>query len=910
MKKILTFLMMLAVSLSAFCAFLPSVGTGTAPNQWTSNIEGVLNAAKKTGYPIFVLIINDTNDGVGCAHCATFLSQTVNTAEFEALKRSNQFYLVLMNYMQGAYGYRTGIDTYHYRWYTKGMGTYANADMFPDICVVDPYTGSKAQGWGVPWGDTGNKTSQIKAVLDRYGRHVSNFSIESASPSTVLMSGETWKGRVVRSGGSGLNGTATLSLNGARAGYSISPASLNWGTGDGNRDFAVSSPSASPDSILYDEIVVSVNGTCSGGDVGYGTQQLKLTFKDPRIKKTLPEFCAENYGFDGLSGVGTTWYVGQEESAPVLQTLLGVNAEGKLALNATKAGKLTICLDQPADGSVTNSGLVSVQGGSVVLSNQTLTVGVSVGDRVDISVMSTATNALAVGFSQLKFEPLSLWLNAPSDGAAIGWPDLCADASLVDFRWTSSAEAPEYTLYLTQAGLANVFSGQSVAIGSETTVNGVAAGLVRTDIVMGGCQWGVKVTDSSADVGVATATQTASFVITAKPEYDVAAQVVTGYLKCGTGYDFSARAPAGTGSLTYSAKKLPAGLELDKQTGKITGIPKKIGKYSFTVTAANAYGSAEKSVTLTVAKFPTAVKGNYNGVFFSGKSMPYSMTWKIGTTGKWTGKIIQSNGKSKSVKGTVAFDENGQCTLESADISIRQVPGTALWAGIWNGVTMYGKKTVKLAAPYVGIWSAAALAEPATGAYATSKIVASGKVSISGKILAKQKFSCSGQALVLTGAEIATYVPEWDNGGKTGVFAQGVKKVSRNVFCGGFVYWQDGFCDGLFSFGNRTYEAMGSVWNTKQSLSAYDGAVFEIQCDSGTDSYVVSATDKKLNLVPRDGQAASKISAKVGKGTVSGTYGAKKLKYEGVLFVHENAGLSAFGGVTSSGQTGIFTIRK
>lgn len=909
MKKILAMIMAVAASAAAYCAVVPSVGTGTAPNQWTSNIEGVMKAAKTTGYPIFVLIINDSNAGEGCAHCATFLNRTINTAEFEALKESNKFYMVLMNYWSGANGYRTGIDTYHYRWYTNGSGIYATADMFPDICVVDP-DGSKAQGWGVPWGDNGNRTSQIKAVLDRYNRRVSNFSLESSS-STVVTGGESWSGRVVRSGGSGLAGSATLALSGTNSGnYKVEPAYLDWGTADGNRDFAVSALTVPTETILFDEVFVTLNGVSAGADVAYGTQQVKLTFKDSRVKKTLPEFCAENYGLDGLAGEGSTWYVGKEDSAPVLQTLLGANVEGKLALNATVPGKLTICLDQPVDGSVTNSGSVSVLGNSAVLSNQTLTVGVSVGDRVEIAVRSSATNTLAVGFSQLKFEPLSLWLVTPSAGAVFGWPDLCADTSLVDFHWSSSAEAPDYTLYLTQSGFDNVFSGSSVAMGAETTTNGVAAGLVRTDIVMGDCQWGVKVADSSADIGVATTTQVASFAITAKPEFDVASQNVTGYLKCGTGFDFSARAPAGTGSLTYSAKKLPAGLSLDKQTGVVTGIPKRAGKYSFTVTAANAYGSAEKSVTLTVAKFPTAIKGNYNGIFFSGKTMPYSMTWKVGTTGKWTGKILKSDGKSLSVKGTVAFDENGLVTLESADISIRQVPGTALWAGVWNGVTMYGKKTAKLAAPYVGVWTAAAQAEPSVGAYATSKITSNGKVSISGKVLAKQKLSGKGQSLLLTGAEIAACVPEWDNGGKTGVFVHGAKKTTGRIFCGGFAYWQDGSCDGLFTFDGRLFVSVGSLWNKKQSLAALDGAVLEIQCDDGTDSYGVSATEKKLVLVPREGQVTAKISAKTTGGTVSGSYNKTKFKFAGVLYVDPNVGLTAFGGVTSSGQTGVFTIRK
>lgn len=906
MKRLITLFVSTAMAVAAHAAFLPSVGTGTAPNQWTSNIEGVLKAAKTTGYPIFVLIINDSNGGEGCSHCMTFLQNTVNTAAFENLKRSNTFYLVLMNYWQGASGYRNNIDPYYSRWYTRGTGVYANADVMPVIAVVDP-SGAKAQGWGVPWGDGGNKTDKIKAVLDRYVHRTSLFSIEAES--TSVLGAGTWQGRVVRSGGSGLAGNVTLSLSGPHAEYyTVSPSTLSWGAGDGEQAFTVTGPSTQVDDVLYDEIAVSIAGSCPGGDVAYGNQSKTLSFRDSRIKKSLAEFAAEHDGLQGLSAASEIWFASTENSL-ALETIMDAE-EDTLTLNATRAGKLTLALpaDFPASASASVTWISSGESATASLSATAKTIGVSIGDKVEIKVTNSAQDTL-VGFDRFEFAPLGLSLGSPADGTVLSWPDVCANASLVDFSWASNAGSPNYELYLTQGGIGSVFAGTPVNVGADTGANGIAVGLVRTDIVMGSCWWGVKVTDHSADIGCATTAAAANLAITAKPEYDSPAAAITGYLKCGAGYDLSARAPAGTGSIAYSLSgNLPSGLSFSKATGRISGTPKKAGTYSVTVTAANAYGSASKSVTITVSKFPASLKGSYSGIFFAGKSMPYSMTWKVAASGKWTGKIVQPDGKTKSAKGTVVFDESGRVSLESTVLTIRQVPGTSLWTGSWGGATLYGKVTEKkIAAFAVGLWTAGAEAgaDPTAAAYAVSKIAANGKVSFSGKANATLKLSGKGQALLLSGAEIATFVPEWANGGQSGVFAQGCKKTSGKIFCGGFVYWQDRSCEGLFTLDGRVYDRVeGAFWNAKQSLSPLDGSAFVGVCDFGEISFGVTATDKKLSASAE----AVKISAKASKGTVSGSLksGKTTCKFEGAFFVDRAGGLKAFGGM----QGGRFMIGK
>ena len=49
---------MSVTSVCAFAATYPAAGNGTEPNVWTRNYSGVLAAAKTTGYPIFMIVVN------------------------------------------------------------------------------------------------------------------------------------------------------------------------------------------------------------------------------------------------------------------------------------------------------------------------------------------------------------------------------------------------------------------------------------------------------------------------------------------------------------------------------------------------------------------------------------------------------------------------------------------------------------------------------------------------------------------------------------------------------------------------------------------------------------------------------------------------------------------------------------
>ena len=79
----------------------------------------------------------------------------------------------------------------------------------------------------------------------------------------------------------------------------------------------------------------------------------------------------------------------------------------------------------------------------------------------------------------------------------------------------------------------------------------------------------------------------------------------------GTPYSFQIAA-SGTAPITFSAANLPDGLSLSSN-GLLSGTPTAAGSYSFTVTAANAAGSIQATLTLTVTQSGTSGGGSTGG---------------------------------------------------------------------------------------------------------------------------------------------------------------------------------------------------------------------------------------------------------------------------------------------------------
>ncbi len=911
MKKTLKRLVVVAMVMMAGAAMsftLPQVGTGTSPNVWTRNMDGVLKAAKTTGFPIFLVMINDRSDGEGCSHCAAFVERTLESAQFAAMVRDYQFYMVLLNrWGEGGAGSQPQYGGVSPDYFNKYFYKYAADDGYPVVAVIRS-TGVRYAGWGDstrPVGTRGTTVGgEILKAIDALCVKKTVFALSPQS-GVVAVDAEAataqefgvWTGTVTRSGGSKKTGRVNVTISGSNAAkYRLNPASLAWDANDGSKTFnlEIADPASLDGSIIADTLNVSIAASgFSGSTVSYGATTAKVTFKDKRIKKTMAEFSKENPGFSNLSS-SDKWYAPANDEGVFVSDSVASNETSELKWTATKGGVATFAAK--ADGTLT----AKINGGDPIpLTTDETTIGVGVGDVVVITAQNTnETENTAVGelgLATMSFEELKLTLDAPQNGAELAWPAVCADPSLVDLAWTG-VDGATYEVF------GGVLEGTNY-VGEAVTTNGIEAGIIQTNTVMGACKWGVRATDTNVTHGAAVTVATSTFSISAKPKYEGMPTSVSAFLKAGTTLDLSASAPAGTGPITYSASNLPAGLKIDPKTGRVTGSPTKAGTYRVTVTAKNAYGSANTTLTLSVAKFPKGYAGKFNGVFFDGQQrMLASATWKIASNGKWSAKLFRG-GKTTSVKGEVAVNEDNAICLSASGFSATRAPGAALWTGTWGGLKLLGKPTEKIGEPWVATWNCAvhAPAAAANGGYANVVVKKSGKATFSGKVAAKDKFGGGGFVLSLSEAEVNAHLGNW-KGHKAAMFVYGWKKVSGRVFDGGFALYGDGTTDGDFTFGGLRFDDVaGSRWNAKQSLTGLAGKSLV----TDTASVTLHASAKSVWTSAKF--AKVKVAQKTGviKGSFSG---AGTTKFEGVLYVSGGV-LKGFGGGTDSSGRFLFEVK-
>lgn len=903
MKKLLMMALAAGMSLFASAAALPSVGNGTEPNKWTSNVDGVISAAQKTGYPIFLCMINDTSTGVGCSHCWEFVINTLNNSEWKRIVSEYKFYMVMINN--------------------------GGADMFSDYFVGQYYRfGGAELGGGLPlvrvFSADGQKGSKIWSQATCEGPRfwtliepeiaklsVFNTKIElsSQSATTALAHDATWTGQVTRSGSSGATGTVAITLTGDNASdYTVEPATLTWGTSDGTKTFTVKR-TAEPSGIVSDSLTVKIAASgFNGTTINYGTQEIALTFKDTRVGKTLEEFGAATAGLDGLSSSDAVWFVPAKADGNVIETITASSAT--LVWKATVGGVLTV---SPNAGSVAVSG----SAGTFELDNgEETTIGVKVGDTVTFAVGGEPESAdeepaaETYGFGKFSFKPLKVTLSAPADGDDISYAELIADKTLADFTWGCDAANAVYEVYATQEGASKVFSGTPLYEGDGTTMNGVDAGFVTLETAMGDCWWGVKAkSEDAAEHGTAVASATAAFSISAVAAFPAdIPKAITAYLKAGTSYDFSAETSAD--GAKYSAKGLPSGMSIDSATGEITGTPKSVGTYTATISAKNAYGTATTDVKITVAKFPAAAKGNYCGVLFnSAGRMTGSLTARVSANGKWSGTVVAGLNKTK-VKGTVWYDEKSVMHFASDKLPLDMVDGTSVLAGSWNGGTLYAKKVAKtIASSWAGYWNGAIAmsGEDECVGYLSAKVTVKAKAAISGKLNATKRVAATGTMLVLDSAFVAEYLPMWDEGSDA-AFMYSYKSTAGRTFNGGIVIYGNGGIDGLFYLnGVSSSIAAGGKWNTG-AVARFAGKTL---ATSDGVSFGVNATSARLTAKAEGAVGATKVkltSAKktgIFKGSFTNAAGGR-CKYEGALFVD---GSDVFGaGAGCVGKTGEFAV--
>lgn len=875
MKKMLAMFAAVALAIGANSATLPAVGTGTAPNAWTTNLSGVFAAAKTTGYPVFLAMINDSSTGAGCQHCWNFVVRTLNNPEFARIVSTYKFYMVLIN--------NGGADTFSNEFIQtyNTYGGYLGGDL-PLVALFDS-DGNRATNWSQAATELTDFWSWIEWKLKEMTVSDTVLTLTASSASNVLAPTETWSGAVVRTGGSGVPGNATVTLSGQYAAeYVATPAVLSWGAADGAVGFTVSR-AATTSRIIADDLVVTVTGSgFDGSTISYGNSALPLVFKDPRVGATLAQFAAAHPGLDGLSG---NWFVPSAADGKVLETIVTDEAS-TLTWTATAGGILKVAGDAEV--------AVNGAGWTYSLADGATTIGVKPGDVVTFTVAPTpVAGEVTAGLTDFTFTPLAVTLTKPQDGADIPYAALLTDSTLVDMAWDSNSADPD-VVYEVFGGLAGVdlFATAPLYAGGDKTLNAITAGFVKTDAPMGDCSWAVRVTDKTAKFGTAVSTASASFSISSVAKFsDTLPTEVTVYLKAGTALNYAANESSNPPK--YSARGLPVGMKINSATGVIEGTPKKAGKYSVTIYATNTWGTSTYNVNLTVAKLPASVKASYSGILFDADgNMTGSLTWKSATTGKWTGTLYDG-AKKISIRSTFVFDENGRISFPSGAITVVPLEGTAVMTGNRNGSTLYAVKTTNSAGGFGGNWNGVLGVDGAEGSvgYAVAKVTVKGKVTLAGKILASQRISGTMTAAVFDAAFIAEHLPRWSKGCDA-MFAYVGKSQSRITMTGGFMLGGDQLIGGAFTVNGAQYAITdGGKWNAP-ALSGLDGKT--LTSSDGT-SFGLAAAGVRVTAVQTG--AKEKFSAAPRTGIFKGSYKTSgSAKFEGVLFNGADGALCGAGG--------------
>ena len=896
-KCVVAAVAMYAAGLSA--AVLPRVGTGTTPNQWTTNISGVLAAAKTTNLPILLVMINDSSSGEGCQHCMQFVNRTLNTDNFAKIVSSYKFYMVLLNYWSSpsepAYGgVSESVFMTYFNRYQSGD------DGFPQVVLLKP-DGTRHTVWSYgtrPVSSSGLVLYQyIDAAIAELSPNNTVLSLSAQSGNTVTVqsgvSAGVWTGVVTRSGGSGKTGTVSISLGGANKSlYRLSASSLSWDSGDGSKTFTVTGPASFDGGIVSDTLTVSISASgFSGSDVSYGTSSQTVTFKDSRVKQSLAEFAAANAGLGGLSSSGGTWFVPAQNDGNVLETV--TSADSVLTFTATVGGILTAASGASQDGAV----VATANGETFELSSaQPLRFGVAAGQKVVFKASANeGTAGATIGFSQFSFSPLSVTLSKPSANSNISYSAMAADKSAVDLVWASSLQSCTFTL---------TCNGVSKDMGSATSGNALDLGMVANTPATKSYTWSVRASYSADGVvGTAVGTASSAFTVAALPVYENSLSSVVAYKSVGASIDASVGSSE-AGAVTYSATGLPAGMSINSSTGIITGSPKRTKSYAVTVTAKNAYGSTSTSFKLAVSKFPKEYsKPKYVLFHFNGSDEIVASTqFKVSTTGKWTAKIAEG-GKTTTLKGVVTSLEDGSLSTGSSTLNLVYDAASGIWSGTASGRRVYGKAVAKADATWKGGWNfGVASSSSNQGGWVTAKVGATGQVSVKGKISNKTKISGKSYSAVFPASFIQSNLSRWAGRGNVR-FGHACTRTGINVGCALF---SDGSADGHVSVGSRSFDFVeGSRW-AKSAVAGLNGKTLST-VGGGNVSVGVSASGTKASAKSNSYRATVRCTAASGQVTVSYKLNGASYKATGVAYVTGGTSKVVGGGTQGDAQF-LFTI--
>ena len=407
--------------------------------------------------------------------------------------------------------------------------------------------------------------------------------------------------------------------------------------------------------------------TESNNYIHYDADDNTLTLHNATIKKQLGY--SENieggtYIFGSAIGV-----FNQNGAAELTITLEGTNtiaAVGKgiyVLASSTGGANLTITGDGSLDASASQIGIwVQSNGGNATLTIQNADVTAenssSSGDGVTVQADSGSSASLSVNGGSLTATGSGThgagirFLFGSSDSSS-RTPSLTVSGNTIVRANGGISDNSNTDL---QIGVGDNSSGGIVFDGNKGTVYGSVE--LQENLTIGEGESltipdGASLNTGSHEVIVNGGTLTGGDKITGTVKY--APAITTESLPNGTVNEEYSQTLAATGSdtITWSladGSSLPAGLNLDENTGKIYGTPTTAEKSTFTVTATNTYGSASREFTLTISA-PTTIP-------VTGVSLDQNaLTLTEGDTVQLTATVEPANATNKGVTWKSSDDE-------------------------------------------------------------------------------------------------------------------------------------------------------------------------------------------------------------------------------------------------------------
>ena len=323
---------------------------------------------------------------------------------------------------------------------------------------------------------------------------------------------------------------------------------------------------------------------------------------------------------------------------------------------------------------------------------------------------------------------------APLDDKAFG------DAAFVLSAFSNSSLTPTFT----------VVSGPATLSGSTLTLTGAGPITVRAS--------------QAGDTNYAAATPVErTFTVTPPQPALISDQVQP----TGSVVNLSLALPNAPAGLSYHASGLPSGLDLNPDTGAISGtltaIPDK-----YTVTHWFMVGDTQSPLgtfSWTVEPFPSALTGRFEGLFVAPSSVALPVAkieLTVANTGAFTGRLTHGTPGVATLTGQLALDPSGNSatlatlsaeayTLQSlkvssaSGISATLVKNAAVIGKLIDGVRLAAYDTPN-PAPWIGTYTstftAGANFDPAVidraaplgSGYATGSVGANGALSLAGKL--------------------------------------------------------------------------------------------------------------------------------------------------------------------------------